>query len=42
MCIVVEVWTSNSVHWDEEDVSTVDKEDGSSVDKGTRTAWDNL
>ena len=27
-------WTSDSVRWDEEDVSTVEKEDGSSVDKG--------
>ena len=33
VCIVLEVWTSDSVRWDEE-VSTVDKEDGSSVDKG--------
>ena len=31
MCIVLEVWTSDLVHWDKEDVSTVDKEDGSSV-----------
>ena len=33
MCIL-EVWTPNSVIWDEEDVSTIDKEDGSSVDNG--------
>ena len=31
MCIVLEVWRSDSVHWDEEDISTVDKEDGSSM-----------
>ena len=34
MFIVLEVWTSNSVRWDAEDISTVDKEDGSSVEKG--------
>ena len=34
MCIVLEVWTLDSVCWDEEDVSTVDKEDGSVVGKG--------
>ena len=31
MCIVLEDWRSDSVHWDEEDISTVDKEDGSSM-----------
>ena len=34
MRIILEVWTLDSVRWDEEDVFTVDKEDGSSVDKG--------
>ena len=34
MRIVLEVWTSDSVRWDEEDVTTAGKEDGSSVDKG--------
>ena len=34
MYIVLEVWTSDPGRWDEEDVSTVDKEDGFSVDKG--------
>ena len=33
MCIL-EVWTLNSVIWDEEDISTIGKEDGSSVDNG--------
>ena len=34
MCIVIEVWILGSVRWDEEDVSTLDKEDGFSVVKG--------
>ena len=34
MCIALEVWTSDPVRWDEEEVSIVDKEDGFSVDKG--------
>ena len=34
MCIILEVWASDSVRWGEKDVSTVDKENGSSVDKG--------
>ena len=34
MCIILEVWISHLVRRDEDDVSTLDKEDGSSVDKG--------
>ena len=31
---IAEVWKSDSIRWDEEDVSIVDKEDSSSVEKG--------